>query len=165
MITSPATEFSVLRKRKFPPHLANHPPNQRRRCAFRIPTSLSGRGTTWPSVETLGRKARAAQTAHGAFPATLTRPGFNVARVFRPEAFDFRRWSASNNPHGCDPQGSDRVDLQWDGKQLIVHIHYDNGGKKMLWHERFFGITPHPSPKPPIPAKQPPITQRIRCRT
>jgi hypothetical protein len=48
----------------------------------------------------------------------------------------------SNNPHGSDPQGSDRLDLQWDGKQLIVDIHYDHDGKKMLWHELFFDITP-----------------------
>jgi hypothetical protein len=48
----------------------------------------------------------------------------------------------TNNPHSCDPQGSDRINLQWDGKQLIVDIHHDHDGKKMLWHERFFDITP-----------------------
>jgi hypothetical protein len=48
----------------------------------------------------------------------------------------------SNNPHTCDPQGSDRITLQWDGKQLLVDIQYEKDGKKILWHERFFDITP-----------------------
>jgi hypothetical protein len=62
----------------------------------------------------------------------------------------------TNNPHGCDPQGSDRFDLQWDGKQLIVDIHYDNDGKKMSGTNASSTSPPQPLPKPPIPAKQPP---------
>jgi hypothetical protein len=49
----------------------------------------------------------------------------------------------SQNQHGCDPQGSlHDVHLGWDGKQFVVDIESEQNGKKMLWHEVFFDITP-----------------------
>ncbi|MGH9748200.1 MAG: hypothetical protein ACRD59_19045 [Candidatus Acidiferrales bacterium] len=49
----------------------------------------------------------------------------------------------SQNPRGCDPQGSlSDVHLSWDGKQFIVDIDSQRDGKKTLWHEVFFDITP-----------------------
>ena len=58
-------------------------------------------------------------------------------------AKDFRGMLCTNqNPHGCDPQNSDRVNLKWEGKQLVVDIDFMDGGKKMAWHEVFFDITP-----------------------
>ncbi len=48
----------------------------------------------------------------------------------------------SQNPSGCDPQGSlNDVHLSWDGKQFVVDIESKQNGKTMLWHEVFFDIT------------------------
>jgi hypothetical protein len=49
----------------------------------------------------------------------------------------------TQNPHGCDPKGSiSDIHLNWDGKQLVVDIDSERNGKKTLWHEVFFDITP-----------------------
>ena len=48
----------------------------------------------------------------------------------------------SQNPRGCDPKGSDRIALNWDGKQLVVNIEFEESGKRILWHEVFGDITP-----------------------
>jgi len=49
----------------------------------------------------------------------------------------------SGNPHGCDVQGSLKgVSLKWDGKQLVVDMNFIENGKKMVWEEVFFDITP-----------------------
>jgi hypothetical protein len=49
----------------------------------------------------------------------------------------------NQNNRGCNPQGSlNDVHLSWDGKRFAVDIESEQNGKKMLWHEVFFGITP-----------------------
>jgi len=49
----------------------------------------------------------------------------------------------SQNPRGCDPQGSlNDVHLTWDGKQFVVDIESERNGKRTVWHEVFFEITP-----------------------
>jgi hypothetical protein len=49
----------------------------------------------------------------------------------------------SQNRSGCDPQSSlNDVHLSWDGKRFVVDIESEQNGKKMLWHEVFFDITP-----------------------
>jgi hypothetical protein len=60
----------------------------------------------------------------------------STAKVFRGML------CTSQNPRGCDPKGSDRIVLNWDGKQLVVDIDFEESGKKILWHEVFGDITP-----------------------
>lgn len=57
---------------------------------------------------------------------------------------DFRGMlCTSQNQRGCDPRGSlNDIHLSWDGKQFVVDIESEQDGKKMLWHEVFFDITP-----------------------
>ena len=60
----------------------------------------------------------------------------NTVKIFRGML------CTSQNPRGCDPKGSDRVALNWDGKQLVVDIAFEENGKIILWHEVFGDITP-----------------------
>jgi hypothetical protein len=49
----------------------------------------------------------------------------------------------SANPRGCDPESAlHNVHLSWDGSRLVVDIESEHEGKKSLWHEVFFDITP-----------------------
>ena len=41
----------------------------------------------------------------------------------------------------CNIDSYSSSSLKWDGKQLVVDMEFPQGGKKMLWHEVWFGFT------------------------
>jgi hypothetical protein len=47
----------------------------------------------------------------------------------------------NSGPAACDLNSYSNSSLKWDGKQLTVDMEFHQNGKKMTWHEVWFGLS------------------------
>ena len=47
----------------------------------------------------------------------------------------------NSGPATCDLNSYSNSSLKWDGKQLTVDMEFPQNGKKMSWHEVWFGFS------------------------
>jgi hypothetical protein len=48
----------------------------------------------------------------------------------------------NSGPQACNVDTYANSKLSWDGKQLVIDMHYSQNGMNMMWHEVWSNITP-----------------------
>lgn len=48
----------------------------------------------------------------------------------------------NSGPSACNVDSYSNSNLKWDGKQLTIEMQFPEHGKRMLWHEVWFDISP-----------------------